>query len=82
MAERGEPKPEHTEDEPGGRFPYDDRPVHPRPEQPDPFRTLVGRGQTEGTPMGLGPVLSWGILILAALFLIYAVGGWALSQIH
>jgi hypothetical protein len=49
--------PEELEQE----FPYDSRPVHPEPEEPRPLESLAGRGQHEGTPMGLGPALSWSI---------------------
>ena len=59
-------------------FPFDDRPVHVRPEEPHPLEELAGRGQTEGTPMGLGP-LAWipiGVLAVGTLFIL---GAWVVS---
>ena len=62
-------------------FPYDDRPVHPEPEEPHPLEDLAGRGQTEGTPMGLGP-LAWIPIGLLVVFVLFAFVVWVLSQFH
>ena len=71
-------EPESSADETKPRFPYDDRPFHPRPEEPRPLERLSGRGQTEGTGMGLGS-LGWVILGAFGLFLLVIYGGYLLS---
>jgi hypothetical protein len=73
---------EPTEKRPENPFPYDDRPVRPRPEEDRPLERLAGRGQTEGTPMGLGQGIGWTIIIVFALFLLFILGGYLLSLIH
>jgi hypothetical protein len=52
-----------TAEEHHREFPYDD------------LEGLAGRGQTEGTPMGLGQGLSWVIIgVIALVFLVSLVG--------
>lgn len=70
-----------TETELKQSFPYDDRPVHPRPEEERPLERLAGRGQTEGTPMGLGQPLGWIIIAVFAVLLLVICGGYLLSRI-
>lgn len=60
------------------RFPYDDRPVHPQPSEEHPLETLAGRGQTEGTPMGLGR-LAWIPIIVVGIILLLIGGSYVLS---
>lgn len=73
--------PEATQSELKQSFPYDDRPVHPRPEEERPLERLAGRGQTEGTPMGLGQRLGWTIIAVFAVLLLVICGGYLLSRI-
>jgi hypothetical protein len=64
-----------TAEEHHREFPYDERPVHPTPTEVSPLEGLAGRGQTEGTPMGLGQGLSWVIIgVIALVFLVSLVG--------
>jgi len=65
-------------DEAKPRFPYDDRPFHPGAEESRPMERLSGRGQTEGTAMGLRS-LGWVILGAFALLLVVIYGGYLLS---
>ena len=60
------------------QFPYDDRPVHPMPSEEHPLETLSGRGQTELTPMGLGP-LAWAPIVAVAVVLLLIAGSYVLS---
>jgi hypothetical protein len=62
-------------------FPYDDRPVRPMPSEEHPLENLAGRGQTEGTPMGLGPLAWIPIAVLVAGLLVYVVF-WVSSLFH
>ncbi len=63
-------------------FPYDDRPFHPTPEEDRPLERLAGRGQTEGTPMGLGKGLSWAVVIVVAAIALVSIGGYVLSLLR
>lgn len=67
-----------SEAEPQKRFPYDDRPVHRPPAETHPLEGLAGRGQTEGTPMGLGP-LAWVVVGVFGLILLVIAGSWVVS---
>lgn len=67
-----------SESEPQQRFPYDDRPVNRPPAGTHPLEGLAGRGQTEGTPMGLG-WLAWVVVIPFALILIVIAGSYVVS---
>jgi len=60
------------------RFAYDDRPVHRPPAEGHPLEQLSGRGQTEGTPMGLGP-LAWVVLGAFVLVLLLIAGSYIVS---
>jgi hypothetical protein len=65
-------RPGSTDDLP--RFAYDDRPVHRISEEQRPLESLAGRGQTEGTPMGLGRGLGWTVLAVAGAFGLLILG--------
>ena len=65
-------------DESRQSFPYDDRPVHRPPAEAHPLEGLAGRGQTEGTPMGLGP-LAWVIVGALVLVLLILAGSYVVS---
>jgi len=73
-------KTEQTEAKP--RFAYDDRPVHPAPAEDHPLEGLAGRGQTGGTPMGLGLGLSWAIIAVIGVVLLVSLGGYLLSLLR
>lgn len=47
-------------------------PAQHAPEPDDPLEHLAQRGMTEVTPMGLGPVLSW-VIVIAFLALVVAI---------
>ena len=70
---------ENAEEESRPRFAYDDRPVHPIPAEDHPLEGLAGRGQTGGTPMGLGMGLSWAIIAIIGAVLLVSLGGYLLS---
>ncbi len=64
------------------RFPYDDRAIHRPPDEGHPLEELAGRGQTEGTPMGLGLGLGWTILAVFGAFLMVILGTYACSLVR
>ena len=68
-------------DEDEERFPYDERPYRPLPPERHPLEDLAGRGQTEGTPMGLGG-LAWVLLAVLGAIMAVAFVGYVLSLIR
>ena len=82
MAKDSDPPTGMTPEEHRKEFPYDDRPVYPKASDASPFESLSGRGQTEGTPMGLGLGLSWAIVGAIALVFLLSLGGYLLSMLR
>ena len=60
-------------------FPTTTAPSTPQPEEERPLESLAGRGQTEGTPMGLGQGLGWTILALAGAVVLLILGTYVVS---
>jgi hypothetical protein len=82
MAEGTGPPETMTPQQHRDMFPYDDRPVQPKPSDVSPLDSLAGRGQTEGTPMGLGIGLSLAIVAAVALVFLASLAGYLVSLLR